>query len=171
LAALGNGLKVIDVSNPANPVLVGSNDTIGSPYGLAVAGNYVYVVDSKAGLQVIDVSDPANPLRVGGCDTSGFANGVAVAGQYACVADGEWGLAILKLADPVPRIRALGWTTNSFRVSVPTISGKSYTLQHKRSLSQGEWTSLPAVSGTGGPLVLTDPAASDPQQFYRIWEE
>lgn len=91
---------------------------------------------------------------------------------YAYVADGAWGLAILQL--PVGkelRVTMLDWNNNTARVSVPTTSGKSYRLEYKDLLDEPEWTRLPVVPGTGGPLMLTDPAAPGPQRFYRVREE
>ena len=43
---------MIDVSNPANPVRLGGCDASGSPYGVAVAGNRIYVADYEKGLKV-----------------------------------------------------------------------------------------------------------------------
>jgi hypothetical protein len=166
------GLWVIDVSKPANPMCVGGYETSGWASGVAVSGNYAYVADGGAGLRVVDVSNPTNPVHVGRYDTSGSALGVAVVGNYAYVADGEWGLAILQLSGGKNlRVGVLGWSNNTVRVSVPTTSGKSYGLEYKDSLSEPEWTRLPAASGTGGQLILTYPAAPGPQRFYRVREE
>lgn len=117
---------------------------------------------------MIDVSNPANPARVGGCDTSDFSRSVAVAGNYAYVADRSAGLAILRLSLPVS---VLGWSNHTLRLSVPTLTGKSYGLEYKDSLSAPEWTRLPTVSGTGGQSIITDPAPPGPQRFYRMREE
>jgi len=82
---------VIDISDPANPVIFGSVDTPGNAYGVAVAGNYAYVADESAGLQVIDISDPANPAIAGSVYTPDNAYDVTVAGNYSYVAS-RWGL-------------------------------------------------------------------------------
>jgi uncharacterized secreted protein with C-terminal beta-propeller domain len=100
VAAVGAGLIVIDIHDPANPQRVGGYDTSGEAYGVAVAGNYAYVADGDAGLQVIDIREPANPQRVGGYDTSGYAAGVAVAAYYAYVADRWAGLQVIDIRDP-----------------------------------------------------------------------
>ena len=55
------GLQVIDIGEPASPVLVGACDTPGYAGELAVSGTLVFVADEGSGLQVIDVSDPAAP--------------------------------------------------------------------------------------------------------------
>jgi len=49
----GAGLRVIDVSDPAQPVETGFFETGGNPLGVAVSGTYAYVVDSDAGLYII----------------------------------------------------------------------------------------------------------------------
>jgi hypothetical protein len=47
------GLRVIDVSNPANPREVGYFDTPGYAWGVYVSGNYAYVADGGAGLFIL----------------------------------------------------------------------------------------------------------------------
>jgi putative ABC transport system permease protein len=94
------GLKVINVSNPAAPVVVGTADTPGIAYAVAVAGSYAYVADAAAGLQVINISTPSAPVIVGTADTPGLAYGVALAGSYAYVADEFAGLTVVSITNP-----------------------------------------------------------------------
>jgi PKD repeat protein len=91
-----SGLRVIDISDPANPTEVGFYDTPGYANGVAVSGTYAYVADSN-GLRVIDISDPAHPTEVGYYDTS--AANVAVSGTYAYVAAAA-GLRVIDVSDP-----------------------------------------------------------------------
>ena len=51
------GLRVVDVSEPTHPTLVGFYDTPGEAYGITVFGNSAYVADAGGGLQAVDVSD------------------------------------------------------------------------------------------------------------------
>jgi hypothetical protein len=79
-----NGVRIIDVSNPAAPVEV-------SAYipedryvrGLTVVGNYLYVAGSGEGLYVVDVSDPLNPIEVSTYAVPLFAWDVEVVGNLA----------------------------------------------------------------------------------------
>jgi len=80
------GLRIIDVSNPASPVIVGSLDTTGSSIHVYVSGKYAYLADWLPGLEVIDISNPTSPVLVGSIDT-GEASGVYVVDNYAYVAD------------------------------------------------------------------------------------
>lgn len=60
-----SGLKVIDVSIPSNPRLVGSTDTPDFAFSIAVSGALACIADGIGGLQVIDISDPSVPSIVG----------------------------------------------------------------------------------------------------------
>jgi len=91
----GLGLQVIDVTNPASPVIVGGVNTRGYAQGVAVVGSCAYVAEGDHGLQVIDVTNPASPAIVGGVDTPGEGLGIAVMGGYAYVADGSSGLQVV----------------------------------------------------------------------------
>lgn len=94
------GLEIIDVSDPVHPSLTGSFAIPDGPaWGLAVAGNYVYVADGRAGLHTIDISDPAHPREVGFYQMQAWPQDLVVLGNYAYVTD-LWGLRILNISDP-----------------------------------------------------------------------
>jgi hypothetical protein len=80
---------------------IGSCDTPGYAFGVAVIGDYAYVADGNSGgLRVISVSDPRHPVEVGHCETPGYASGVGVSGDYAYVAADEGGLRVISVTDP-----------------------------------------------------------------------
>ena len=79
------------------PQLVGSYDTPGRAYGVAVSGNYAYVADYASGLLIINVSNVANPMLMGSYDTPGDAERVTLSGSYAYVADKGPGLQIIDI--------------------------------------------------------------------------
>ena len=58
----GNGLKIVDVSDPGTPVVVGSVPSLDGEKDLSVELPYVYLAAWWDGLRIIDVSDPENPL-------------------------------------------------------------------------------------------------------------
>ena len=67
IAVIGNGeaLQVLDISNTASLSRIGEIRIPGSPQGIALAGNYAYVV-TLSYLIVVDISDPKNPSAVTG---------------------------------------------------------------------------------------------------------
>jgi hypothetical protein len=92
---------VIDVSNPAAPVEIGSVDT---PHwadrDVAVAGGLVYVPTSGSGLRVIDVSSPAAPFELGASIAG--AIDVDVVGELVYLAGGGAGLRIIEFGPEYP---------------------------------------------------------------------
>ncbi|MFH1360984.1 MAG: PKD domain-containing protein [Candidatus Omnitrophota bacterium] len=90
------GLKVIDIHDPANPIIVGSYDAPNSNSVYAL-GNYVYLTVGTS-LKIIDVSNPYEPNLTGSFTAS--ASGVYVSGDYAYVAAGYDGLKIINISNP-----------------------------------------------------------------------
>ncbi|MBI5359286.1 MAG: fibronectin type III domain-containing protein [Planctomycetes bacterium] len=98
------GLKIINISDPAEPVLVGSLDTAGTAYDVFVEGNYAYIADGDAGLQIFDISNPAMPVWTGSLSTQWGARSVFVSNGYAFIASGDGGLCmadVMNISNPV----------------------------------------------------------------------
>ncbi len=93
------GLRIIDFTDPAQPVEVGAFPT-GQAQDLTVVEGRVYVAAVGDGLRIIDVSDPATPVQLGVYDTPGFAVDVAVIGGLAYVADSGREVLIIDVRDP-----------------------------------------------------------------------
>ena len=94
-----DGLRVYDVSDPANPLpLAHANDGLYTR-DVALRGAYAYLADAD-GLRIYDVSNPASPVCVGHPTNTASSVDVALAGDYACLADGLDGVRIYNVADP-----------------------------------------------------------------------
>jgi len=102
-------LKIIDISNPAAPSLVGSytyntKTEIGDIY---VSGDYAYVACGNAELKIIDISNPAAPSLVGSYNKAmgrSKFGGVYVSGNNAYFADGRSSFNIINVtnkAEPI----------------------------------------------------------------------
>ena len=111
--AVGDTLDIIDISNPAKPIVKGSYK-ISFGQGVQVVGNYAYVADDYKGLQIIDISNPLTPTLKGNYDTSSYTTGVQVVGNYAYVADSSSGLQIIDISNPLtPTLKGNYDTTGS----------------------------------------------------------
>lgn len=98
-AAVGDaGVQIVDITSPYHPEIIGSFDTPGHAYAVAVQGRYAYVADHTA-LLVLDVSDIAHPVEAGfvPCDweTLCSAFDVSVTGNCVAVTDLGWGAVAL----------------------------------------------------------------------------
>jgi hypothetical protein len=105
IAADDGGLRILDISDPAEPFEVGDSPEVNQAMAVTVVGGYAYVCDSTDKVRIIDVSDPASPTLAGTYDPSfhDYIHDVTVTsdpGQvYAYVAYSNH-LIIVDLTDP-----------------------------------------------------------------------
>ncbi|UCE41771.1 MAG: carboxypeptidase regulatory-like domain-containing protein, partial [Candidatus Aminicenantes bacterium] len=94
-------LKVLDISDPMNPVEVGVFDGLENVRDLEVSGHYIFIPDRWEGLKIIDVSTPSDPTHVSTWYTPSRAFYVAIAGNYAYVGTNWRGVRIIDISDPM----------------------------------------------------------------------
>jgi hypothetical protein len=98
-----DSMKVINISSPSSPYEVGATVTQGSPWGVATAGSYAFVVNQVDGLEgdleVIDVSNATAPHDVGIVALPYFPQGLTVVGNYVYVAC-LYGLLVIDVSNP-----------------------------------------------------------------------
>lgn len=95
----GKTLTLVDVSNPAAPVRLGSYSFPEKIWGMRIVGSTVYVAADFYGLGILDVSNPASPVLRGSLKLPGQAKNVALVGTTLLVADHMSGLDIIDVSD------------------------------------------------------------------------
>ncbi|HDQ99373.1 MAG TPA: T9SS type A sorting domain-containing protein [candidate division WOR-3 bacterium] len=102
LYSASGGLYIHNTESPGNPVQLGELSSPRDASGLAVAGNRVYVTDTRFGLRVVDVSDPARPEEVGSIQLPGSTLGVALSADanHAFIASDTAGFRVVDVSDP-----------------------------------------------------------------------
>lgn len=126
---LGTQLAILDVSNPAQPVLVGESSPLpGAIQQVAVAGPYAYATfidGASGGFAVFGVLNPTSPTRVGWIypwePQPDLPAGLAVAGRYAYVISREgilYPVDVSSSANPVPLTTTGDFGFSGFNVSV-----------------------------------------------------
>lgn len=73
---------IIDVSKPAEPILIGSLDLEATAYEVSITNNYAYIASghNSQELQVINIIDPRNPILVGWLDLPGNSDALTITG-------------------------------------------------------------------------------------------
>ncbi|MCA2668070.1 MAG: VCBS repeat-containing protein [Pseudanabaena sp. M114S2SP2A07QC] len=106
-------LKIIDISNPTNPILKGNYTSIHIAWDVQVVGNYAYVVSGDpATLQITDISNPANPTFKSAITFyQDVPNDVEVVGNLAYVACNVSGLHIIDISNPTNPIHKANYRT------------------------------------------------------------
>ncbi|MFW9964037.1 MAG: LVIVD repeat-containing protein [Candidatus Sifarchaeia archaeon] len=93
-------LMILDVSDPSNPMELGSYGEIGYPDQLVVVDEIVFITDRFGPLCIINVTDPSNPEKIGEYNGSGETYDIEVVGDIAYLADWNQGLKILNISEP-----------------------------------------------------------------------
>jgi len=106
------GLRVVDISDTANPVLTGSYIT-NEIYEISVTGNYAFISNANYGLLIINISNPSAPTLAQLYDTDGSVRGITLSGDIAYVGDRDGGLLILDITTP-SKPSFLGRYNNTF---------------------------------------------------------
>jgi hypothetical protein len=97
----GDGLEIIDVSNPATPTEIGQyDDGTGTAYGLSHVGDCVYLADGSDGLEIIAISNPNNPYELSEYNVGPTVYDVAVEGDLAFLAGWGDGVEIINVSSP-----------------------------------------------------------------------
>ncbi len=103
-----NGLKIIDITNPVSPTLLGgSTESVGSITDIKVVNDRAYIVSSVK-LFIFDVSNPLAPSLLGSfksIDHGGNSYNLDVIEPLVYIADGK-GLQIVDASIPAsPTLR------------------------------------------------------------------
>jgi len=155
------GLRIIDISTPRTPTVVGTY-ALGGAKTVAVAGKYAYVGDTSTGLNIIDVSNPVSPTLVGTYSMAGTF-GLALSGKYAFVSDfTAAAVRIIDVSNPAAPTLAGSVSVASSKPYGLAVSGKYLYIadqwQSKIYIVDISNPAAPAqlgtYTGTGGPSAL-----------------
>ncbi|MFC2076836.1 LamG-like jellyroll fold domain-containing protein [candidate division KSB1 bacterium] len=162
------GLRIVDISDPADPAEIGSCATPGTAFGVFFQDGYAYVADGAAGLRIIDVSDTTNPAETGSIDTPGEAVQVFVSGNYAYVADGPGGLRIVDVSNPVNPVE-VGYSETDYAHDVFVAGSRAYVAADNvlGTLGSGDGLRIYDISNPSSPTAVN--FVSTPGNAYGVY--
>ncbi len=104
----GEGIHIIDVSDPTSPAIIGSQNTSGDSTGVDTdgTGEYAYVADGASGMKVFDLVKPDSPTLGTVAGTTNTAQDVKIYGNYVYAAvhgGGIQSFSISNLASPTQK--------------------------------------------------------------------
>jgi hypothetical protein len=139
LAVANYGLAILDLTDPLNPVLSGSDSPF-VPSGIVVEGDYAYLLSDLGGVFVYDISDFSHPERVGTMPTSvgGFEfavnempeRGMYIADETLYIPDQTYGLTIADISTPASPMRVGQYMTPvpDMLTGIKVSSGYAYVI-------------------------------------------
>jgi hypothetical protein len=146
------GVAILDISDPAAPVVLGNHETLGQTKIGAVYENRVVLIDHMEGMVLVDATDEAAPTGAGSFFLDGYARDVVTSGPMAYATDSPTGLYVFDLSAPGP----------PEPVGILHAPGAPRAIEVQREV--GEPSGLLAGAG-GGQLQIYD--ASDPTSPVR----
>ena len=156
VAAGATGLQVVNVSNPATPIIVAARDTAGNANDVRIVGTFAYIADGTNGLVIMNISNPLSPTIVGTVDTPGDAVDVFVSGNFAYIADSNSGLSIANVTNPAAPILVSTTSTGGLARGVAVrdniavvVSDTSNTLRTFNVVNPSSPVALGSVNLTG----------------------
>ncbi len=162
---LRNGLKVIDVTNPENPLLI--DDALvplKNAQRIYVARTYAYVAAGEQGLAIVDIWHAARPQLLQLYDADGRISDtrdVVVASTnaslYAYLADGVGGLKVLQLTSPDSQPNFYGFSPEPRPELIATYATRSAAISLSKGLDRDR-----GVDETGGQIAVFGRKGSRP---------
>lgn len=141
------GLRILDLSDPALPTVIGTLP-ISRAVSVSADAGLLCLAQGQSGVGVVDVQDPARPALIGRYEDGPPYQSVLVRGSRCYAADAAGGLRVLDLSEPA-RPRLVGRYASSIRVKRMLFAEPSLYL----------W-------GNGQRLEVVD--VSDPSRIWRV---
>ena len=146
-----NRLKVLDLTDPLAPEIIGSYSASFTVWAVAVADGYAYLV-GDGHLAVLDVSVPAAPVLA--CPVASFGGvDVAVAGDYCYLASGDLGVRVVDRTELFPLAVVGSVATPTEAVGICVLGDHAYVADTYSGLQVIDIAvpSAPAVVGSLNP--------------------
>lgn len=162
-----NGLQTFDVTNPEQPILLGSYDTPDWASRIHIEANLAYIADNTTGLIILDITDPSGPALVSTFkdDLSFRYNDVKVQDAIAYIADGFYGLILLDVSDPANPTRLGSFNTSGWAIDIELQGTTVFVSDSEDGLqildasnpsTPTRITSIPTESSTQNTLLQND---------------
>ena len=131
----GPTLRIVDVTDPATPTLLGSYTFPMRIYAVRVSGSVAYAAVDFYGLGILDVSNPAAPALLGAFETPGQAISLAISGTTAALADRISGVELIDVSNPrAPMSRGSSYV-EGYAVDVDAAGSFAYVVDAPGGLS------------------------------------
>lgn len=164
-----SGVKIIDVSNPAQPVEAGSFTTGGIPEEVYVANHKAYIA-VKSALVVYDVSVPSSPQLLGSYTPPGgigLVHHLAVQGNYIYVIDAAFGIRILDATNisQIYQVGSFPHNQNDANFTRPVLSGNIIYYLQDGDIT-GKILVILDVLDPASPVQISSYSMSDSWSFH-----
>jgi hypothetical protein len=151
------GLRIIDISNPYDPVGVASlYEGFGGARSVAIQDGFAYVPDLCGKLKIADISDPLHPSGSSETLLNFTCTDIAVAGDNVFLTADQQGLYIFNVADPLNPYPVGSYDTKGVAVGV-AVSGDYTVVADLFNLGIYDCQAALGIRSFGSPFVPAVP--------------
>lgn len=165
-----DGLAIVDISNPAAPILVARHDDLAVDPGIVIKDNYAYV-GKQGKMNVLDLSQSMTPTLVASHAVSGVIEDITIQGDHAYLAMKNGQVALFNISNPTAPNMITFYDTPEHARGIDVADGYIYVaddnwgliaLQYASRItgrvSQANGLPFPhvAISSTGGLTTTTN---------------
>ena len=140
LISNSKSFKVLDITNPLNPIEISELSFSTSPSKLAIKDEFVFVI-SDGNFSIIDISIPTNPLIVGSCLISDEESNIYILDDYAYISCYEDGLQIVDISDKTNPIIVTSFAFDGYVLDV-TVKNNYAIVAHQFGLTTLDITTI-----------------------------
>ena len=168
VAASGDILTVVDLSDPAQPSIQAQLELTDRIWDAVVDGDRAYLANGFVGLVVVDLADPGQPRVAGSYEvvSQGQTVSVAMAGALVLTANNQTGLNVFDVSDPSSPTMLSEWLTGGYSRDVIGLPGLGLVADQPDGLhvvgidmpEAPEETSIHFAEGETTQLVTVAPA-------------
>lgn len=159
IADANNGIKIIDISSPSTPILVGSLNTSGSftyASSIKIVGNYAYIANHFYGaMHIIDISNPASPSLTSTFNTTAGVYDLQIVGNLAYLAETSNGLTIVDISNPSSPFLVSNFNPGANTRNLVVVGNLAYLANRSGGLR------IVDTSNPGAPVLLSTLPTSD----------
>jgi hypothetical protein len=138
LASDGQGLRVLDVSDPGQLQEVAFYNNPAGAVGVSLAGDYIYLSSGRDGVHILFLVEPESPnpevQELARIESRGEANAVASTNQFLYLADGSAGLRIFNIDRPAEPQEQGGVDTPGRALAVAVLGDYAYVADGEAGL-------------------------------------
>ena len=161
LGAATSGVATLTVTVPPVRLTPVGPSPPGFRFSFTSLSAVLYIVEFKDDLAASTWSELERRFGIGGLEIVTDASVGGTARFYR----------VRALYAPSPSLGAMTWTNGAPSFSFATVSGAVYVIHYKERLEDAVWLELSRQTGTGEPIVVSDPDPAGPSRFYRVQVE
>ncbi|MCB2212859.1 T9SS type A sorting domain-containing protein [bacterium] len=127
-----SGLRVLDVSDPAEITEAASLDLPGTAERILLDSDYAYITCSSGGVRIIDISDPYTPVEVADWVENSYPRGIDKVDDLLYV--GWSGVTILDVSDPTSPTLVGSCELVPFALDLDVNNGYAYVANYQNGI-------------------------------------